>query len=471
MGSKSHAMITGILAGVGLCLPAAVQAGAITLDSTRIATGLERPVFVTHAPGDFDRIFVLEKRGHIEILDATNNYAPLGQFLDIDFRVGGGTSSFSEQGLLGMAFHPEYATNGKFYLNYTNTGGNTVVAEYTVSADPNVANITETKITQLAQPFSNHNGGWIDFGPDGYLYIATGDGGSGGDPGNRGQDLTNQPLGKMLRIDVDGSGAGPFGMYSVPASNPFVGTGNTQEIWAYGLRNPWRNAFDRATGDLYIADVGQNQWEEINVQPASSAGGENYGWRCYEGNNNFNTSGCAPAATMVFPVHEYSHAIGFSITGGYVYRGCLMPELDGSYFFADYGSARIWTFEWTQAGGMTNLQERTSELAPPSGQGSISNITSFGQDAYGELFICDQGSSSSNGEIFKVVPSGAPTGSCCPADADGDGDSDFDDLNVILSNWNSAGPDGDVHPFPGGDGSVDFNDLNAVLGRWGQTCD
>ena len=470
MGLTSRAMVLGMMTGGLASLSTSVFAGAITLDSMRVATGLERPVFVTHAPGDYDRIFVLEKRGHIEILDATNNYAHLGQFLDIDFRVGGGDSSFSEQGLLGLAFHPDYASNGLFYLNYTNTGGNTVVGEYSVSGDPNVANITETKIVQIAQPFTNHNGGWMDFGPDGYLYVATGDGGSGGDPGNRAQDTTNQLLGKLLRIDVNGAGAGAFGTYAIPADNPFVGTGSSEEIWAYGLRNPWRNSFDRLTGDLYIADVGQNAWEEVNVQPAASNGGENYGWRCYEGNTAFNTTGCPAAGTMVFPVHVYNHSTGFSITGGYVYRGCLMPELEGTYFFADYGSARIWSFEWNGA-TVTNFQERTGELVPPAGQGSIAAITSFGEDAYGELFICDQGTSASNGEIFKIVPLNPPTGSCCPADADGDGDSDFDDLNVILSNWGTSGPAGDVHPFPMGDNSVDFNDLNDVLGRWGVVCD
>ncbi|MCA9312071.1 MAG: PQQ-dependent sugar dehydrogenase, partial [Phycisphaerales bacterium] len=430
----TRAMILGVLAGGALATTTSVLGGAITLDSNRVATGMERPILVTHAPGDYGRIFVVEKRGHIEILDATNNYAHIGQFLDIDFRVGGGDTSFSEQGLLGMAFHPNYASNGKFYLNYTNTAGNTVVAEYMVSAgDPNVADITETKILQVAQPFTNHNCGWLEFGPDGYLYIGMGDGGSGGDPGNRAQDLSNQLLGKLLRIDVDGSGSGPFLAYGIPADNPFVGTGNSEEIWAYGLRNPWRNCFDKLTGDLYIADVGQNAWEEVNVTPASSTGGENYGWRCYEGNATYNTSGCAPAATMEFPVHVYNHSTGFSITGGRVYRGCLMPELDGTYFFADYGTARIWSFEWNGA-AMTNFTERTAELVPPSGQGTIANITSFGEDAYGEIFICDQGSAATNGEIFKIVPAGAATGSCCPADADGDGDSDFDDLNIILSN-------------------------------------
>ena len=470
MDLRSAGCVLGI--AMSASLTATAFGGAVGLDTVRVKTGLERPVFATHAPGDFDRLFVVEKRGHIELLDMNNNFATIGQFLNIDSIVGGGTSGFSEQGLLGLAFHPDFQSNGKLYVNYTNNGGNTVVSEWTVSAtNPNIVDLTsERKLMQIAQPFTNHNGGWLGFGQDGYLYISTGDGGSGGDPGNRSQDITNQLLGKMLRIDVDGTGSGVFGQYAIPADNPFVGISGDDEIWAYGLRNPWRPSFDALTGDLYIADVGQSAREEISVQPASSTGGENYGWRCYEGNNNFNTGGCAPAATMVFPVHEYPRTSGISITGGYVYRGCVMPEMQGLYFFADYGSARIWTFEWNGGGGITGLVNRTTELAPSTG-GAINSITSFGTDAFGEMYICDQGSSSANGELFKIIPAGGTgSGSCCPGDADGDGDVDFDDLNEVLTNWDTASTVGDVFPFPTGDGQVNFNDLNDVLSNWGDVC-
>ncbi|MBZ0172726.1 MAG: PQQ-dependent sugar dehydrogenase, partial [Phycisphaerales bacterium] len=243
------------------------------------------------------------------------------------------------------------------------------------------------------QPFSNHNGGWIGFGPDGYLYIGMGDGGSANDPGNRAQDITDQLLGKMLRLDVDGDDfpGDATRNYAIPPSNPFVGVTGDDEIWAYGLRNPWRNAFDRATGDFWMGDVGQNAIEEIDFQPANSNGGENYGWRCYEGNNPFITGGCAPANTMVFPIHTYTHSSGCSVSGGEVYRGCAIPELDGTYFFADYCTARVWSLKYDGV-NVTDFEDRTFELAAGSG------ISSFGLDAYGEMYICNLG-----GQVRRIV--------------------------------------------------------------------
>ena len=243
------------------------------LTTELVVSGLARPVQVVAAPNDYDRIFIVEQRsgstGRIKIFNLDTGTLNSTPFLSVS------VNTSSEQGLLGLAFHPNYESNGYFYVNYTASGG-TYIKRYTVSSNPDIADSSSAyTIMNISQPYSNHNGGWLGFGPDGYLYIGTGDGGSGGDPGNRAQDITNQKLGKMLRIDVDGGSP-----YAIPSDNPFVGVTGDDEIWAYGLRNPWRCNFDRATGDLWIGDVGQNAYEEITFQPASSNGGENYGWRC-----------------------------------------------------------------------------------------------------------------------------------------------------------------------------------------------
>ena len=245
--------------------------------SIRLVTGLARPVQVVAPPNDFDRIFIVEQRsgstGRIRIFNLDTNTLNSTPFLSLT------VSTSSEQGLLGLAFHPNYDQNGQFYVNYTASNGDTYIKRYTVSSNPDIADSgSGYTIMTIDQPYTNHNGGWLGFGPDGYLYIGTGDGGSGGDPGNRAQDITNQKLGKMLRIDVDGGLP-----YSNPPSNPFVGITGDDEIWAYGLRNPWRCSFDSETGDLWMGDVGQNAYEEVSFQPVTSTGGENYGWRCYEG--------------------------------------------------------------------------------------------------------------------------------------------------------------------------------------------
>ena len=395
--------IAGIVAASTVALTTALAAGgAAPLTTELVASGLARPVFVTHAPGDFDRIFIVEQRsgltGRIRVFDLNTGTLESTPFLSLTVQTG------SEQGLLGLAFHPDYDTNGKFYINYT-ASNDTFIDEYTVSAgDPDVADAgSRRQIMRFDQPFSNHNGGWIGFGPDGYLYISTGDGGSGGDPGNRAQDITDQPLGKMLRIDVDGDDfpGDPNTNYANPADNPFVGVTGDDNIWAYGLRNAWRCAFDRETGDLWMADVGQNAWEEVNFQPASSTGGENWGWRCYEGNSPFNTGGCPPQSQLEFPIQVYSHAGGnCSITGGEVYRGCAIPELDGTYFYADVCSSQIWSLKYDGV-NVTDFQVRTAEL------GAGSSIVSFGLDAYGEMYICNLG-----GQVRKIVRDGAPLVDC-----------------------------------------------------------
>ncbi len=380
------------------------------LTTERVASGLTQPLFATHAPGDADRLFIVEQPGVIRILDIASDPPALltGDFLDIQASV---ADSGNEQGLLGLAFHPDFKSNRFFYVSYTIPGNALRISRFQVpAATPNDADETsELVLLTISQPQPNHNGGWLAFGPkDGYLYIASGDGGGGGDDdsghtagtGNA-QDITTNLLGKLLRIDVDGND-GPGGNYGIPPGNPFVGISGDDEIWAYGLRNPWRNAFDRLNGDLYIADVGQGSWEEIDFQPGSSPGGENWGWRCREGANDFNFSGSCASATLLDPIQEYSHGgnpFRCSITGGEVYRGCAVPDLAGTYFYADFCSEQIWSLE-VQGGAATNVVERTGELDPP-GALSIDDITSFGLDAEGEIYIVDRG-----GEVFKIVPDG-----------------------------------------------------------------
>jgi glucose/arabinose dehydrogenase len=415
-GGALGCLVAGVAAGLAIALVAgAARAAPTPLTTELVASGLVDPLFVTFAPGDADRVFIVEQPGVIRILDVASEPPVLlgSPFLDIQGPVVDGGD---EQGLLGLAFHPDFQSNGFFYVNYTGSGGDTRVSRFEVPvATPNDANeASELVLLTIDQPQSNHNGGWMAFGPnDGLLYIAIGDGGGGGDddaghtPGvGNGQDITANLLGKILRIDVDGND-GPGGTYGIPPQNPFVNETGDDEIWAYGLRNPWRNAFDRLTGDLYIADVGQATWEEVDFQPAASAGGENWGWRCREGPDDFNFGGDCGSATLLDPIYEYSHGgspFRCSITGGEVYRGCAVPDLSGTYFYADYCSDQIWSFQ-VQGGAVTNLQERTAELDPP-GALSITNITSFGLDAEGEIYIVDRG-----GEVFKIVPDG-PAAAC-----------------------------------------------------------
>ena len=352
-----------------------------------IVRGLVDPLYLTAPEGD-DRLFVIEQPGRIRIVEE-NMLLPT-PFLDISDIV---SDLGNERGLLGMAFHPDFATNGRFFVNYTATEprGDTVVAEYTVSADANVANPTGEILLTFDQPQSNHNGGAIEFGPDGFLYIGTGDGGGADDqhgPEGNGQNLDTL-LGKLLRIDVD-SGS-PYG---IPADNPFATGGGRPEIWAYGLRNPWRFSFDSLNGDVYIADVGQELLEEVNVEPGNAAG-LNYGWKIMEGTDCFQAASC-DSTGLVLPVHEYPHNQGRqSITGGYVYRGTCIPDIQGRYFFGDFAGEQMYTFEYG-SGAISNLQEITSSIDPNS---DIAGLTSFGEDGYGELFVVSR-----DGKIFKIVP-------------------------------------------------------------------
>jgi glucose/arabinose dehydrogenase len=358
-----------------------------TIAVTQFATGFTQPVGLEHC-GD-SRMFIVQQAGLIKILNA-NGTTNSAAFLDISSLVTQ-PSGQSEQGLLGLAFHPDYATNGYFYVNYTRVSdGATRVSRFSVNPnDPNDAlENSEFNIITIAQPYSNHNGGQIRFGPDGYLYIGMGDGGSADDPQGNGQSRTVL-LGKMLRLDVDNGSP-----YSIPATNPYA-THLTykKEIWAYGIRNPWRFNFDRCTGDLWIGDVGQDFYEEIDFQPASSIGGENYGWRCREGLHECstcNTSGCATTG-FAEPVYEYEHtnANGCSLTGGYVYRGGIYGGLYGWYLFTDFCSGRIWGTYPNGSGGWTTIILLES----------INNqYGSFGEDYLGELYLLGRG----NGNIYKI---------------------------------------------------------------------
>lgn len=353
-----------------------------------VATGLQQPLQVTYIPDEPSALVIVEKVGRVRLMvDGALLTRPL---LDLRSRVSRGF----EQGLLSIAFHPDFQRNRSFFVNYTDLRGDTVVARYRMAdgeweADP----ASETILMRIAQPAANHNGGMMRFGPDGYLYIATGDGGRAGDPWQNAQNLQTL-LGKLLRIDVDGGEP-----YAIPADNPFVGRADArEEIWAYGLRNPWQFAFDRATGDLYIADVGQSRWEEVNVQWAGTGAGANYGWNSMEGFSCYRL-GCDPTH-MTLPALVYGHdaAGGCSITGGTVYRGSALPELYGAYIFSDYCSGTIW-MSWPErrARQPSSLNESWPfrVLLPTSFQ-----VSSFGEDFDGELYVTDI----AGGGVYRLTP-------------------------------------------------------------------
>lgn len=380
----------------------------VELSSKLVVDGLDNPLYVTAPPEDFNRIFILEQNsGNVKIFDLNTEQLLAEPFLTIpaDELLNNGF----EQGLLGLAFHPEYSENGKFYVSYTAFGGGaagqTKLLEYQVSdTDPNLADPnTARTILTIDQPQINHNGGWIAFGPDDYLYWASGDGGGAGFlPGipsesDNSQDITRNLLGKILRIDINGDDfiSDPNRNYAIPPTNPFVNRRRgDDEIWAYGLRNPWRPSFDRDTGDLYIADVGQNSLEEINFQPASSAGGENYGWNIFEGSLPYQPRRITPR-NLVFPIYEYDHSIGQSVTGGYVYRG-EVDELTGTYFFGDFTAGKIWSFRY-ENDEITEFTDRTEELVQAENSGTIDQLASFGEDAAGNIYLVDL-----DGEIFRL---------------------------------------------------------------------
>lgn len=342
-------------------------------------SGFASPVLLTHAGDGSGRAFVVELRGVVRVV---KNGAVLDTpYLDISRLV----STGGERGFFSIAFAPDYRTSGRFYVDYTDLNGNSVIARYRVSAtDPDVADPGSAEVLlRVVQPFANHNGGQLAFGPDGHLYVGFGDGGSAGDPYGNGQK-PGTLLGKILRLDVSGPGG-----YKVPPDNPFVATKSFRpEIWDLGLRNPWRFSFDTKTEDLYIGDVGQNDWEEIDFEPAGS-GGRNYGWNRYEGTHPY-PPGSAPAPTLglTMPVAEYGHDVGIAVTGGYVYRGSRWPALVGAYFFGDYGSGRVWAL--AREGGTW----RTALVAETG-----LSIAAFGQDEDGELYVLDHAS----GRVSRIV--------------------------------------------------------------------
>ncbi len=374
------------------------------LSATLVASGFTRPTDIAHA-GD-SRLFITELSGRIRILN--NGTILTTPFLDIDSKVMSG----GERGLLGLVFHPDYPDTPYFYVNYTAVpDGRTVIARYTASSNANVADpASELVLLEIDQPASNHNGGDLNFGPDGYLYIGMGDGGGSGDPNNNAQLLAPDPgnsnrnplLGKILRIDVDSTaGNAPdcgSGNYSIPADNPFADGpgGNCDEIWAYGVRNPWRFSFDRQTGDMYIADVGQTNREEINFQAAASSGGENYGWRCYEGNETYNTNGCGPVSNYVFPIDDYPRSnsadpndAGIAVTGGFVYRGAAYPLLLGYYVYADFGSNNFW---------LARQNGAAWEITPVGNIAGVTNPSTFGEGSDGELYVAAY----NDGAIYQI---------------------------------------------------------------------
>ncbi|MCO5246329.1 MAG: PQQ-dependent sugar dehydrogenase [Anaerolineae bacterium] len=350
---------------------------ALNLELEIVADGLKQPVLATHAGDGSGRLFIVEKGG--TILALAEDGAQPQPFLDITDRVG---SSSSEQGLLGLAFDPDFAANGRFFVYYTDRNGDTVIARFQASDDRATGDPgSEVVLLTQDQPAGNHNGGMLAFGPDGYLYAGLGDGGGAGDRYDNGQNL-GTILGTIIRLDVSGDQA------VVPVDNPLVSQDSARpEIWAYGLRNPWRFSFDRATGDLWIADVGQNQWEEINFQPAGDPGGENYGWPITEGTHCYGSDTCDTAG-LTMPVAEYEHGPGCSVSGGYVYRGAQQPAMQGIYFYGDYCSGQIWGLAAGADGQWQDAQLLDSDA----------QISAFGETESGELLVVDYG-----GTIYRLV--------------------------------------------------------------------
>ena len=377
---------------------------SISLSSELVSDGFKKPVFVISYPTDASILYVVEQAGKIIVLDSGQKKSK--PFFNINKRVVNPFRPGDERGLLGFAFHPDYENNKKFYINYIDNDGHTIVSEFIAQSKYKADHNSERVLLKLEQPYGNHNGGHIEFGKDGYLYIAIGDGGAAGDPLDSGQDLTSL-FGKVIRIDINGS------PYSIPKSNPFYGIKNArEEIWAWGLRNVWRFSFDKKTGDIYYGDVGQNKWEEVNFEPSSSSGGNNYGWRQMEASYCFEPKENCKRDGMVLPIIEYPNDAyhpafalgrknqlnveGCSVTGGYVYRGKKLKGFEGVYFFGDYCSGNIWSFKVID-GKANEFKNRTEEINIADGE-FTNYISSFGQDADGEIYIVDY-----NGAVYKII--------------------------------------------------------------------
>ena len=394
-----------------LIIPLLLFAEEKNLSSVLIADGYKKPVFITSYPNNAKLLYIVEQAGLIKII---NDGKKLSRpFFDINKRVVNPNRPGDERGLLGFAFHPNHTNNGKFYINYMDNDGNTIISEFSTNSELRADHKSERIILKLKQPYGNHNGGDIQFGPDGYLYISIGDGGKAGDPLNAGQDLSSL-FGKIIRIDIEQK---PYG---IPKSNPFFGQKDKrEEIWAWGLRNVWRFSFDKQTGDKYLADVGQNKWEEVNFEPASSEGGLNYGWRIMEANHCYDPKENCPTEGLIKPIIEYPNDAnhpafafriieelsfsetdveGCSVTGGYVYRGQKIKSMQGQYIFGDYCSGNIWTLKVVN-GKAINFKNRTEEINIGGGE-FTTYISSFGQDSDGEIYIIDY-----NGGIYKLIES------------------------------------------------------------------
>ena len=394
-----------------LIIPFLLFAEEKNLSSVLIADGYKKPVFITSYPNNAKLLYIVEQAGLIKLI---NDGKKLSRpFFDINKRVVNPNRPGDERGLLGFVFHPDHINNGKFYINYMDNDGYTIVSEFSTNSELRANHKSERIILKLKQPYGNHNGGDIQFGPDGYLYISIGDGGKAGDPLNAGQDLSSL-FGKIIRIDIEQK---PYG---IPKSNPFFGQKDKrEEIWAWGLRNVWRFSFDKQTGDKYLADVGQNKWEEVNFEPASSKGGLNYGWRIMEANHCYDPKENCPTEGLIKPIIEYPNDAnhpafafriieelsfsetdveGCSVTGGYVYRGQKIKSIEGQYIFGDYCSGNIWTLKVVN-GKAINFKNRTEEINIGGGE-FTTYISSFGQDSDGEIYIIDY-----NGGIYKLIES------------------------------------------------------------------
>jgi hypothetical protein len=433
----------------------------------RVASGLTLPIYATHAPGDFSRLFIVEKTGRIKILNLDAGAVNAAPFLNIDAIVGGSATENFGKGILGMAFDPDYQKNGYFYVHYYDTALQPRFSRFSaVPGNPDLADAaTESLLLTFTDNNNDHNGGSIDFGPDGYLYITMGDGGTQNDPENDAQNL-NSLFGKNLRIDVHGGDDFPADAnrnYAIPPTNPFALGGGAPEILHWGLRNPYRASFDRETGDYYIADVGQNTREELDVV-ASGVVGRNFGWRCTEGSSC--TGLAAPACVcngplLTAPVHEYTHSFqtgGLSITGGYVYRGCAIPSLRGQYLFADYVSNNVWRGELDGA-DLVNVTMINAQITPSIDGFAVQKICSFGEDAAGEIYLVEHGTGGVSGEVFKLVPA---TPTIVEPDLNCDGVVDGADLGILLLAWGQTNGPADLNA----DGIVDGADLGELLLAW-----
>jgi glucose/arabinose dehydrogenase len=500
-GSVPFAGVRNVLVGGALALATlGVAPRALAVDPPirlqSVATGLTQPVFVAHAPGDPSRLFIVEQRGKVKVM--VNGVMQATPFIDVGTRLTGSDGYVLEYGLLGIAFHPDFQHNGYFYLNYTVGTSNladTVIARFRVSANPNVADAASfQQILRIPYTIKQHRSGWMDFDQSGLLYIPTGDGGEL-DPQNNASN-TNVLMGKILRLDIngpdgipgtsddDGFPADANKYYQIPATNPYVGLAGFQpEIWAYGLRNAWRCSFDRETHDLWIGDVGQSAKEEVDVIPAGTNGGF-LGWRCRERTTPTGYAGCPTTLPpSLGPTYEYTHAVGTAVIGGYVYRGCAMPDLRGTYFFGDWNN-KIFSFRYVN-NAVTGLVERTATLPIPN------TFVSFGEDFYGELYACNWTTTAGAGSVWKIVPvtpapdanaNGIPDSceSLCATDMTGsdglgtpDGAVDINDLFFFLTSFENGTARADLDNGSGAgtqDGAVDINDLLYFLIRFEAGC-